>query len=264
MTKALHYLSVTLLISLLSCGDAKQSETKESESVGNITEIDNSSHHIPELSRVFEAHGGFDTWSKLKTLTYDLGEQSTLVELQNRYTRIVSEERTIGFDGQQVWVNPPGEDDDRYRMRYNLMFYFFAFPFVVGDPGINYEVMEPVDLLGKNYNTVKVSYNSGVGDAPNDSYVVCSDPETNQMEWLLYTATFGGDPKEKYSLIKYEGWQEYGGIKLPTRLQWYQYEDGVVGDPRGNGADFDNIRVSTEYPSPASFKAPEGANVLTD
>jgi hypothetical protein len=222
-------------------------------------QVDNTTHHIPEITKVFDAHGGFDIWSSLKMLSYDMGGSTTLTELQNRYARIESVEQTVGFDGENVWVYPASDDADRQRMRYNLMFYFYAFPFVVGDPGVNYEVLDAIDLDGKTYNQVKVSYNAGVGDAPNDNYIICSDPETNQMQWLLYTATFGGGVEEKYSLIKYEGWQSFGSVMLPTSLQWYKYQDGVVGDARGDAREFTNIKVSKEYPSMDNFKMPEGA-----
>ncbi len=248
------------MIALLISCEAKKTEPTVAE-VPATPEVDYTAHHVPEVTAVFDAHGGFDTWSTLKSLSYDMGGSTTLTELQNRYARIESEEQTVGFDGENVWVYPPSEDADRQRMRYNLMFYFYAFPFVVGDPGVNYDVLPQIELAGKSYNQVKIAYDAGVGDAPNDSYIICSDPETNKMEWLLYTATFGGASKDKYSLIKYEDWQNYGGVTLPGKLQWYTYEDGVVGEPRGSGRTFENVQVSTEYPSMDKFKMPEGASI---
>ena len=245
-----------LLVLLVACNGPKQ-EAKVVEEA----KVDHTAHHIPAISKVFDAHGGYDNWSKLKTMYYENGNSKTLVDLQNRYTRIDSENQTVGFDGEQVWVYPASENADRQRMRYNLMFYFYAFPFVIGDPGINYENIEPVELEGKTYNAVKVTYNNGVGDSPNDSYIICSDQETNHMQWLMYTATFGGAPKDSYNLIKYEGWTEMGGVLLPTSLQWYQYANGEVGAPRGGANTFQNIRVSEEYPAMDNFKMPEGASI---
>lgn len=218
-------------------------------------------HHIPEISAVFEAHSGFDEWMDLKKLSYEMGGSQTLVDLQSRYTRIASDEQTVGYDGEKVWVHPATENADRQRMRYNLMFYFYAFPFVVGDPGVNYEALEPVDLQGKTYEAIKVTYDNGVGDSPNDSYIICADPDSHQMEWLMYTATFGGKASERYSLIKYEGWQNRGGVLLPSTLQWYQYAEGKVDDPRGPTRAFENVQVSEEYPDKSNFEMPEGASV---
>lgn len=194
-------------------------------------------------------------------MSYENGGSKTLVELQNRYTRIDSEHQTVGFDGEQVWVYPASEDANQQIMRYNLMFYFYAFPFVVGDPVVNYEAIEQVTLRDELFDVVKITYNAAIGDAPNDSYIILSNPSTHQMEWLLYTASFGGDASDRYSLIKYEGWQEMGGVILPSSLQWYSYTDGVVGDPRGPARIFENILVSEEFPAMENFIMPEGASV---
>ncbi len=254
-----NLIAVCFLSLMIACEGKKQEQPIET--VEAAPQVDYTAHHIPEITKVFDAHGGYDTWSSLKMLSYEMGGSTTLTELQNRYARIESEEQTVGFDGENVWVYPASEDADRQRMRYNLMFYFYAFPFVVGDPGVIYEVLDPIELDGKTYNQVKISYYDGVGDAPNDNYIICSDPETNQMQWLLYTATFGGEVEHEYSLIKYEGWQKFGGVMLPTSLQWYKYEDGVVGEPRGDARSFTNIQVSTEYPSMDNFEMPEGAAI---
>ena len=249
-------LTLFLIVFTIACSQ------KESEnSVVETKEISLTDHHIPAITEVFEAHGSFQNWAKLKTLTYESGGTKTMVDLQNRYTRLESANQTVGFDGENVWVYPASENADRQRMRYNLMFYFYAFPFVVGDPGVNYESVEPIELQGKMYNAVKVSYDSHVGDSPNDSYIICSDQETNQMQWLLYTATFGGESKDTYSLIRYEGWQNRGGVLLPTSLQWYRYADGQVGEPRGGATLFENIQVSEEYPAIENFSMPEGASI---
>lgn len=220
-------------------------------------------NHPTSISKVFDAHGGYENWTKLKTLSYENGGSTTLVELQNRYTRIESANQTVGFDGENVWVNPPSENAAGQRMRYNLMFYFYAFPFVVGDPGVNYETLAPIELGGQAYNAIKITYDSGIGDAPNDSYIILSNQETNAMDWLMYTATFGGAPSERYSLIKYEGWKEMGGVILPSSLQWYQYTDGVLGEPRGDARLFENIKVSNDYPAMQNFEVPEGAQIVS-
>lgn len=255
-------LFLSLLTVLMACEGTNSESNSETVTEPVVTKSD---HHSASISKVFAAHGGFDNWTSLKQLSFENGGQKTLVELQNRYTRLESENQTVGFDGEKVWVNPPSENASRQRMRYNLMFYFYAFPFVIGDPGITYEDVAPVELMGKTYNGVKVSYGDGIGDSPKDNYIVLSDPETNQMHWLMYTATFGRDESsDRFSLIKYDGWQNLEGVLLPSSLQWYQYSNGVVGEPRGGARVFENIQVSKEYPAMDNFNMPEGAQNVSN
>uniref|UniRef100_UPI004047E143 hypothetical protein n=1 Tax=Roseivirga sp. TaxID=1964215 RepID=UPI004047E143 len=251
------YLVFSFLVLFMACEGSKTEDKAE-------TLIVKPAYNHPEsINKVFDAHGGYQNWAKLKTLSYESGGSKTLVELQNRYTLIESENQKVGFDGKSVWVNPPSENAAGQRMRYNLMFYFYAFPFVVGDPGVNYEALDAIELGDQAYNATKITYDSGIGDAPNDSYIILSNPETNKMEWLMYTATFGGEPSDRYSLIKYEGWKEMGGVILPSSLQWYQYAGGVLGQPRGDARLFENIQVSEAYPAMENFVVPEGAQVVS-
>lgn len=253
MNKILPFL---ITVFLLGC---QQTEQQNSEPVAPVAET---GHHIESLTEVFDAHGGYQLWSSMKSLSYEKGDESTVTNLQNRKIRVESPEQTFGFDGEDVWVLPDSADASRARFYHNLYFYFYAMPFVVGDPGARYEEVEPKELQGKEYNGIKVSYGDGVGDSPEDNYILWYDPETNQMEWLMYTVTYtSGEPSDKYSLIKYEGWESIEGLRLATTLQWYMYDGETVGEKRGEPSVFTNVRLSTDAPSSDLFEMPVGAQV---
>lgn len=255
------YLFLSLLTILLACEGAKSEKKEEVHSNGPSKP----EHHSVSISKVFDAHGGYDQWSKMKQLSYDMPNgQHHLIELQNRYTRVESEAQTIGYDGEQVWVMPAESNASRARMTYNLYFYFYAFPFVIGDPGIFYEDVDSKEIMGKVYDGVKVTYGNGVGDSPKDIYIVYFDPDTHKMEWLMYTATFGAaEASDRFNLINYGEWQEVNGVILPKSLQWYQYSNGEVGNPR-NELIFENVVLEEDAPSMDNFTMPEGAKVAPD
>ena len=245
-----------LVIVLIGC----QSTTSTAETATYTYQ--SPAHHSESIDRVFAAHGGYEKWSQMKTLSYLKGDESTITNLQNRKIRLESPGRTIGFDGADVWVSPDTLATDRIRFYHNLYFYFYSMPFVVGDPGASYEDLPARILNGKSYEGVKVSYGAGVGDAPDDNYIIWYDPKTYLMEWLMYTVTYrSGEPSDSYSLIKYDGWQEVNGLLLPTFLQWYQYDQEVVGDPRGDGAQFSEIRLSEQAPESSLFARPDNAAI---
>lgn len=226
----------------------------------NTSRYQKPAHHSESLTKVFDAHGGYEQWSRMKSLSYKRGEESTIVNLQNRMIRLESATQTIGYDGKDVWVTPDSVDVSRARFYHNLYFYFYAMPFVVGDPGTYYEEVGPRELNGKTYHGIKVSYGEGVGDAPDDNYILWVDPATNQMEWLMYTVTYrSGEPSDKYSLIRYDGWTSFNGVVLPTTLQWFTYDGNDVGDPRGEATIFSEVILSEEAPDASQFMRPEGA-----
>ncbi|MEO9482736.1 MAG: DUF6503 family protein [Ekhidna sp.] len=247
-----------ILVLAIACQPATKQETAEESAPA----YEAPSHHSASLAKVFDAHGGYEQWSTFKSLSYLKGEESTVTNLQNRKIRLESPKQTIGFDGSEVWVTPDTVDVGRARFYHNLFFYFYAMPFVVGDPGAYYEDVEPKELDGKTYNGIKVSYNAGIGDAPDDNYIIWYDQETGKMEWLMYTVTYrSGEPTDQFKLIKYGDWSEFNGIVLPTSIQWFQYDGETVGEARGEATIFQNITLSTEAPDESLFVMPEGAQI---
>lgn len=218
-------------------------------------------HHSESLTEVFKAHGGYEQWSKMKTLSYLKGEESTIVNLQNRKIRLESPSQIIGFDGTDVWVTPDSVDAGRARFYHNLFFYFYTMPFVVGDPGAFYEDVDSRALNGKTYSGIKVSYGENVGDAPDDNYIIWYDPATSKMAWLMYTVTYrSGEPSQSYNLIKYDQWTEVNGLILPQAIQWYQFENDSIGQMR-NEIIFSAIEITSDFPSDSLFMMPEDAQI---
>lgn len=253
----MKYLTILSLAMLLACQPSQQKE--KSELAKPTYQVPD--HHSASLTQIFEAHGGYEQWSKMKSLSYTKGEESTITNLQNRKIRLESPQQTIGFDGENVWVTPDTVDASRARFYHNLYFYFYAMPFVVGDPGAYYEDVEPRELNGKMYNGIKVSYAENIGDAPDDNYILWIDPETNKMEWLMYTVTYrSGEPSDKYSLINYNQWEETNGLVLPKSLVWYTYNDGQIGEQRSEAV-FENVNISEEVPSEELFEMPDNAQI---
>jgi hypothetical protein len=171
---------------------------------------------------------------------------------------------TIGYDGKNAWLqskgNIPYEGNPKFY--YNLMFYFYAMPFVVVDDGIMYEDVDPLIFENKIYPGVKISYNSGIGESPEDEYIVYYDTETGMMAWLGYTVTyFTKEKSKKWSFINYNKWHVVNGIKLPKQLTWYAAEDNVPTTKR-NAIDFVDIVLTTSSKDKNTFAMPIDAKAF--
>lgn len=224
-----------ILVLFIACTPSQKAESDQPERL------------LPEsLSTILEAHGGLERWQAMRTLTYTIDEEMHTIDLSTRMTKIESTTKSFGFDGQQVWVTPDSLAEGNEAFMYNLHFYFLAMPFVLADPGVKYKVMGEKALNGVLYNTLMASYLDSVGNSPKDQYLLLSNPETNRMEWLMYSATFGaGETSEDFSLIQYGDWKEAGGIWLATSLQWTSYEGDSTLEVEGE-AKFENVLLSTE------------------
>lgn len=250
------FLSVFILAIITSC------------STGKKTETDVYVNYPENFSNLLKAHGGLDKWNLSNTLEFDLfnpEDSSTehhLVDLKSRKVLVQGDSFRIGFNGNDVWVAPdkkafPGKSA---RFYHNLFFYFFSIPYVLADPGVNYQE-DSVSLNGEKFSCIKATFNAGVGDADKDFYKMVIDPKTNKLTSLLYTVTYySGETHERYNLLKYMDWQEIDGLQFPGKLVGYKYEDGTIGEKRYEYL-FKNIVLKKEAPADSLFAVPDVAEI---
>lgn len=264
MKKIAAFLFFALLLS--ACKEQNK------EVVNNNLQVNNEEVEKPaypeDIANVFNAHGGMDTWKKMNNLCYEMngrgGKEIHTISLKDRKVKIENKKWSIGYDGNDVWLLQNEEDAYKGNARFyhNLMFYFYAMPFVVGDEGITYTTIEEAELDGSMYNGVKISYDSGVGDSPEDEYIIYYNQQTNEMEWLGYTVTYrSGEKSNDWHFIKYDEWTTKNGLKLPKKLTWYNVENGKPTDER-NDLVFDNIIVTDTELQDSMFKKPLDAEVV--
>lgn len=268
-------LGCALLLFLAGCTTGTGEEEKvvenseEKEVYSNTSNLDRSKELPQLLKSVLEAHGGLSNWEAMQSMNFEIeregGMENHLINLKNRHTLIQNGEKyKVGFDGSEVWVYPNkaafGKGSARFY--HNLRFYFIAMPFIVADPGINYEVLSGIELNGKAYEVLQVTYNDGVGDAPKDEYLLYIDPESYGMEWLLYTVTYYSDkPDEKYNALHYTDWEETPeGLLMPKTMVGYTYDNGKIGDKRYERS-IEHLTFSTEPPHPNMFERPNRSEI---
>lgn len=253
---------VAILLVAISCkNEAQKVETQEKVSTveNQMPKVDYSAYP-EELIKVFKAHGGLETWKSMRSMTYQLNEQSTVTDLLNRNILLETDNYMIGGNDGKVWIAQDSTyfDPGRARFYHNLMFYFYAMPFVLSDDGINYSPADSLTYKNETFPGIKISYNEGIGDAPDDNYILYYDPSSYEMKWLAYTVTYGkNEESNNYSFIKYEDWNEVNGLLLPVKLQWYTVKDGKPDTPRGDARVFEKIDVDNAPMDNGMFKKPE-------
>ena len=260
MKKTLYLLLFTIIAS--ACKNEVKSEiptiTKEIEKEQITTSI------YPEtITKVFDAHGGIDNWNKMKMLSFTMekpdGKEVTTINLKTRAELIDTPDYTMGYDGKSQWVleknNKPFAGNAKFYK--GLMFYFYAMPFVLGDNGFSYKEIEPLTYDGKTYPGILISYESGIGESPDDQYKLYYDKLTGEMAWLGYTVTFGkGEKSKDFHFIRYNNWQTVSGLKLPKSMDWYKYENNQPTEKR-NTIEFVNVSISEDVPNRLMFFKPE-------
>lgn len=265
--KRILYLSLMLAV-MVSCKD-KTTETKPEAEPYTEEELDVTTSAYPEnMTKIFDAHGGLDTWNEMATLEFSVekpgGYEITTTDLKERFSLIEMPKHKIGYDGEVLWVknSDKAKYDGNPKFYYNLMFYFYAMPFVLADDGIMYADAAPLVFEGKTYPGIKISYESGIGASPDDEYVLYYDADTNKMAWLAYTVTFGKNEKVKdYHFINYSNWQDVEGLSLPETMVWYNSENNQPTTVK-NEVKFVSPMLTTVKMDMRVFGRPEGAELV--
>lgn len=213
-----------IIAMIVSCKNELKKEVSKKEADKEIK-----NENFPdELGKVFQTHGGIDIWRKAQTLSFNIGEEVHTSDLHSRKIVTNSSKYSIGFNGNEVWLDQ--ENCDSFKgnkdFYYNLYFYFYAMPFVLADHGIAYEKVDDLVFQETNYPGYKISYQANVGTSPDDNYIVYYNSKTFQMEWLAYTVTFKAKkPNDSYHIVKYNRWGNTNGLVLPKEIIWYKTDE---------------------------------------
>ncbi len=237
--------------------------------------------------KAIEAHGGLAAWYRAPTSSYtweyanegaDLHFKSFMV-VDNRtrrayhdlltlggYKEPISVEGRFAWDGERAWISPSVLDQPNPRFWALTGFYFQQIPFVLADPGLNYEVLPDDTLHGDPHDMVEVTFDRGVGDAPGDTYTLYLNKVSGQVNAIRYTVSYGKDVPPgadlPETLLDYQDYTTVDGLTVPTRFTGYAYSetDGRADTPR-NWARADSISYRRPF-KPAKLDPPGDARFV--
>lgn len=230
-----------------------------------------------QLERCLEAHGGLEKWREYAGLEYDLtwssakGEKKDhqIFNLRTRDGLITSDKYTLGHSRGEVWIKPGLDALDGTPPRFYMWtpFYFFGMPFVFADPGAQQESLGRKAFKGGLYDAVKVTFQKGVGDTPNDYYVAYITPKSAQLKLVYYIATFPAlrgdkpvDQLERHAIV-FQEWQRADGLFVPKTAFIHAWKiDHIEGEALAT-LKFSAVRFSTTPPEQTQFAKPPDAVV---
>jgi hypothetical protein len=128
--------------------------------------------------------------------------------------------------------------------------YFFMAPYKFSDEGTIWTRLPDMDIEGKRTNRAKLTFEPGTGDAPDDWYMVHSDPESHLVNYIGYIVTAGGmsvDEAEKNAhAIKYSDYKMVAEVPIAFKWEFFNYsKDSGLGDKIGE-AILKNVEMMDE------------------
>ncbi|WP_246293621.1 MULTISPECIES: DUF6503 family protein [Winogradskyella] len=165
----------------------------------------------------------------------------------------------IYYDGDKVFHSSDLKNDKAARFDAYTWMYFLLFQNKLSDQGTIWSELETSELNNKMYDTQHLSFEANTGDAPDDWYVVYSDPETHMVEYVAYIVTVNKSKEAAESdphAIGYSNFKTIDGIPFAHNWEFYEWtKDGGLGKVIGE-ATLKNIKFVT--PEADTFTIPEG------
>lgn len=224
-----------------------------------------------------EAHGGLERWFSNGPISFHFDYQpldgskrrnsyQVVDQWSVRAVHEVAENRQMkyGWDGENAWSFPDSADVGvNPRFWSTTPFYFVGLPFVLADEGILLEEFGQKEFNGVVYDLVKATFEEGIGDAPDDFYVIYLHPETREMAGLRYIVSYpgffpnGGSAPEKFMEIV--GLQKVNGITLSKGYNTHWFKDEEVSE-HITKIDVTEVSFKPELEKDF-FKSPPGAKI---
>jgi len=224
--KELLYLVFAVV--LISC---TQTQPAESETAPPKEKVE-----LNPIQKIEEAHSKQDFLSK-DVVQFDiilkfggterLNGSMTLATNSSRGHISYKNGKDLYFDQNKVFVSPETKNTASARFAAYTWSYFFLFPYKLSDPGTNWSEVTEANLNGNVYNSQKLTFGDGVGDAPDDWYITYSNLESNLMEVAAYIVTAGGstveEAEEDPHAISYHDYKDADGIALAHSWQFWEW-----------------------------------------
>ena len=197
------------------------------------------------VDAMIRAHGGMERWTSAPTVSFQdafkfggsdqAGISHVTVEQGPRraYMDIPGTEISMAWDGEKAWSqNWQGPFPPRFLALLN--YHFLNLPWLAKDPGVHLGQPGTAKLWDDptEYVTIKVTYGEGVGDTPEDYYVLYIHPETHRLVANEYIVTYrsilpeGVEATTPHILV-YDEFATIDGLSVPTAYTIYEPDKSV-------------------------------------
>ena len=202
------------------------------------------------VDRMIEAHGGMEAWADAPTVRFedewrrgdaDSGTVSVVtVEQGSRraYIDYPGGDMRMAWDGSKAWSeNWEAQAPPRFMALLN--YYFLNLPWLTQDPGVVLAPPQEGQLWDDpvRYLTIRMTFESGVGDTPDDYYVLYIDPQTYRLKACEYVVTYRdllpeGVAASQPHILVYDEWVEVDELLVPARFTIYELDRSVYASCR--------------------------------
>lgn len=191
-----------------------------------------------------EAYFAQDVFSARLELSFGRQERisgTMLIETKGDRSRFnLDSGETMLFDGKDAYSSSQELLARLKKIRFEVLTwpYFAELPFKLQDPGTQLEIVKDHKMLGNFIPTARLSFDAGIGDTPDDWYLLYKDPETRLLKAAAYIVTYHQSPEKAGQdphAILYAKYREVESVMIATEWTFHNWtrDDGAIGPAIG-------------------------------
>ncbi|KAA5827467.1 hypothetical protein FPF71_01085 [Algibacter amylolyticus] len=232
--------------------------------------------------QAMEAHGGLKNWYSNGPVSFHFdylpldgktrrNTHQTIDTWSNkaRHQSLTDSTDEFGWTGEKAWKKTKDSLAFPFDMRFWALtpHYFLSQPFVFDGEGVNFKKLEDKTHKNETFNTVKVTFSPGTGDAPDDYYILYFSKTTHKLAVIRYIVSYPEyfkNGKMKHSPEKFmeiQGYQTVSGIEFPTAYHTHWLTKNETAGAHITTITVDNISFKPELENDY-FDMPNGAVLI--
>ncbi len=255
-------LFTSLILFSSACNDAKKEPPLEEEERFDYELPDyRDREDMPSMIKEMLTIHNFDDFKANDVITFDInltfGGKERLngtIYSKTNSSKVKIEKPngvSILYDGEEVYLTPDTANYPDARFDALAWQYFALAPFKFSDEGTKWGEPETMPLReGDTLKAVKLHFNSGTGDAPDDWYYVYQNDETKLLEAMAYIVTIGDrtveEAENNIHAITYSNYKEVDTTYIATKWKFWNWDKETGLQDQIGEADITNIRYTKE------------------
>lgn len=164
-------------------------------------------------------------------------------------------------DKDKVFYSPDVPSEKSVRFDAYTWSYFFLFPYKMSDGGTIWKNYNNTEADHEDFDSQRLTFQAGTGDAPDDWYVVYTNKKTNLIEKAAYIVTAMSNKEEAEKnphAIKYSNYIPIDEIPIATKWTFWEWVEGKgltkeIGNATLSNIQFVKVSENTFTPG-ADFK----------
>jgi len=212
---------------------------------------------VPAFAQPLEEAHGAAKYLKRDALRFEFamrfGDHTLLAEVVMKTDMSLVKMQTddnkrVVYDGEYAYLTPGDAEWDNPRFDVLTWPYFLTAPFKLADKGTNIEELGAETFLNRPMQKARLTFEEGVGDSPDDWYVLYRDDSTNLLRGMVYIVTFSREQEEAEKnphAVTYHLFTEIDGVTFPTEMKFWDWTDEAGLGKQLGTARIGNFRFMT-------------------